>query len=104
MVVARRPLTVNGSVVAVGSPLDLTVFIKSRIRQMYEQRLIEPAVAPKGSRQMGRQSIKPVPQMSAAMSTGAAAGAVIPDLDIPVSTESYTPARKVPSKSKGARS
>jgi hypothetical protein len=62
MKIMRRPLSVAGTTVAVGDALPANLLVnrlpngqtvpnRIRIRQMYEQRLIEPVVAPKSTRQ-----------------------------------------------------
>jgi hypothetical protein len=55
MRVARRALVTSGVEIAVGDILPVNALChRSRIRQLYEQRLLEPVVASVGGRQSAR--------------------------------------------------
>jgi len=54
--VTRLPLLLGGSEIAVGEVVAVDAFPnRVRLRQMYEQRRIEPTIAPKNSRQAARE-------------------------------------------------
>jgi len=54
--VTRLPLLLGGSEIAVGEVVAVDAFPnRVRLRQMYEQRRIEPTVAPKNSKQAARE-------------------------------------------------
>ena len=114
MQVARRPLTVGEVTLQVGEAVDPSIFRaevrKARLRQFYNMRLLEPIIAPKGSRQAHRtptpvsptqspvppQSSHPVPALSSPLSSKSA---VIPSVEVPITTaETYIPPRKAPRK------
>lgn len=59
--VTRHPLLLNGVEVCPGEIVTPDVFLnRSRLRQMYEQRKIEPVVAPKGSVQATRDRVEKI--------------------------------------------
>jgi hypothetical protein len=101
MQVARRPLTIGEVTLQVGDHLTPSLFSPSvrraRLRQYYEQRLLEPSIAPKGSRQAHRPTSGPSPSSAPLASApmvsapSATRGVVITSVDIPVS--SPTPSR-----------
>jgi len=111
--VTRRALTLGEVTLAVGTQLNpdlIPAAIRlTRLRQFYEQRLLEPVVAPKGTRQAHRASppasAPPVLAVSSQpIPTVATDAAVIPSVDIPVSTApSYAPPRQASKSNKGVR-
>ncbi len=68
--IIRRPLTVGEVTFPVGTTVDsvglfLPAVARLRLRQFYQQRLIEPVSAPKGSRQAHRPNPNPNPALAA---------------------------------------
>lgn len=94
--VCRRPLLLSGQEFSVGThvPHDI-VHNRSRLRQLYEQRRIEPVVAPPNSRQAHRPSTS----LSApATSAPARVGGVVPTFSStpPTPVSKSAPAAPVP--------
>ena len=94
--VCRRPLLLSGQEFAVGTNLPFdAVNNRSRLRQLYEQRRIEPVVAPPNSKQAHRPSTSlSAPAVPAPARVG---GAVPPFSSVPPTPVSKSaPAVPVP--------
>lgn len=90
--VARRPMVLGPVIVPVGETLDPELFPlqirKSRLRQFYEQRLLEPLDPPRDSRQFYRdqlaENITPISPVASQIVAGLPGVEVpVPDLDGP---------------------
>ena len=71
--VIRRPLTANSVTHPVGAIIASDLFdawiARTRLRQFYQARLLEPEVAPAGTRQAARQQPRPQPEPEMAMAS-----------------------------------
>jgi hypothetical protein len=108
--VTRRPLVLGEVIVPVGETLDpelLPLHIRQqRLRQFYEQRLLEPVDAPPDSRQFYREQLArmhgheiPVTPVTPVATRIVADNLPLPSVDVPV-PESDPAARRKP---KGAK-
>jgi hypothetical protein len=89
MVVARRPMSLHGSIYQPGHPVSPQDFVnRVRMRQLYEQRLLEPLHAPRGSVQEARDRMQVKRQQRQPVQAPAVAvqSPMDPLLDLVVST------------------
>lgn len=91
--VARKPIHSLGQTLQPGEPIpDELKQNRTRLRQLYEQRVIEPVHAPRGSKQAGRVHVRsgsiPVTEAVAPVLVSAD---VLLDAPAPVTEENDTP-------------
>lgn len=93
--VIRRAMLVHGVEVAIGSavPAEITGH-RSRLRQLYEQRKIEPTIAPVGSKQAHRVAATVPPKKVSKPAPASALPFDAPSVPVPQQSGSYQPARK----------